>query len=126
MPYTITMEPTFLRIILHGALTRQELNRLADALAAIDMQRAVALHRLIDMRRVIAPYLTYPDVQAYTARRQARPVANAVRLAIVASRPIHLGFARMYQNLNEHPQMAIEIFATVEAAETWLLASPAL
>src|SRR4051794_19241698 len=100
MPYILTQEPTFLRIVLHGALTRQDLGTLADALAAIDRQRAGAPHRLIDMRAVIAPYLIYPDVHAYIARRQAQPVANAVRLAIVAARPIHVGFARMYQNLN--------------------------
>jgi hypothetical protein len=26
----------------------------------------------------------------------------------------------MYQNLNQHPQMAIETFATVADAEAWL------
>jgi hypothetical protein len=122
MPYTITMEPNFLRIVLHGVLTPQDLRTLAAALAAIDIQLVVAPHRLIDMRAVIAPYLTYPDVQAYTARRQAQPFANTVRVAIVAPRPIHLGFARMYQNLNEQPQVAIEIFAAVADAETWLRA----
>jgi hypothetical protein len=120
MPYILNMEPTFLRIVLHGALTYQDLHALADDLAAIDMQQAVAPHRLIDMRAVIAPYLTYPDVQAYTARRQAYPLVNAVKLAIVAPRPIHLGFARMYQNLNQRPQMVIETFATLADAEAWL------
>jgi hypothetical protein len=71
MPYTLTMEPIFLRIVLHGVLTYPDLHALADDLVAIDMQQTVAPHRLIDMRAVIAPYLTYPDVQSYTARRQA-------------------------------------------------------
>ena len=122
MPYTLTLEPAFVRIVLHGALIPQDLHTLADELAAIDMQQAVAPHRLIDMRPVTAPYLTYPDIQGYIARREAQPLANAVKVAVVASRPIHLGFARMYQNLNQRPQMAVEVFATVEVAETWLCA----
>jgi hypothetical protein len=43
----------------------------------MDMQQAVAPHRLIDMRAVIAPYLTYLDVQAYTALPQQPTAANA-------------------------------------------------
>jgi hypothetical protein len=122
MPYTITMEPTFVRIVLHGVVTPQDMHALAHDLAAIDASSVVAPHRLADLSAVTAPHLTYPAMQAFAERRRVQPLPNTVRVAIVAPRPIHLGFARMFQNLNQHPQMAIEIFSTVEAAEAWLRA----
>jgi hypothetical protein len=120
MPYSITMEPTFLRIVLRGAVTNQDLQALADALVTIEMSSAVTPHRLTDLSAVTEPQLTYPAVRAWAERRKAQMLANPVKSALVAPRPILLGFARMFQTLNEHPQITIEIFATVESAEAWL------
>jgi hypothetical protein len=120
MPYTLTREPTFLRIVVHGAITPQDFHALAQDLAGIEKPDAIAPNRLLDLSAVTAPYLTYPDLQAFAARRIAQALPNPVKLAIMAPRPILLGFARMYQTLNQHPQITIEIFATVDAAETWL------
>ena len=120
MPYTITTEPTFMRIILHGAITPQDFHALGNDITAIERDSIVAPNRLIDLGAVIAPYLTYPDMHAFAQRRGTDTIANPVKVAIVAPRPIHIGFARMYQNLNTHPQIGIEIFATAKAAEDWL------
>jgi hypothetical protein len=79
-------------------------------------------HRLTDLRALTRPYPTDPAVRALAERRKAQTLANAVKSAIVAPQPIHLGFARMFQILNEHPQIAIEIFSTGQAAEAWLCA----
>jgi hypothetical protein len=122
MPYTLTTEPTFLRVVLHGVITHQELQALAHDLAVIEASREITPDRLTDLGAVTAPHPTFPDVQALARRRKIQPLSNAVKSAIVAPRPIHLGFARMYQNLNQHPQITIEIFTTMEAAEAWLRA----
>ena len=126
MPYTITIESTFLRIVLRGVVTNQDLQALADDISAIEVSSAVAPHRLTDLSAVMEPRLTYPGVRAFVERRKAQPLANPVKSALVAPRPILLGFARMFQTLNEHPQIAIEVFPTVEAAEAWLLSPTAL
>jgi hypothetical protein len=47
-------------------------------------------------------------------------LANPVKTAIVAPKPVHVGFARMFQILTDHPQIIVEVFATVVAAEAWL------
>lgn len=125
MPYNITIEATLLRVVFHGAITPQELQMLAHDLAAIEASSATTLDRLTDLSAVDAPHPTFPDVQALAERRRVQPLANAVKAAIVAPRPVHLGFARMYQNLNAHPQITIEIFATVAEAEAWLRAEGA-
>ena len=93
---------------------------LAHDLAAIEASSVIAPNRLTDLSAVSAPHPVFLDVQALANRRKIQPLANAVKSAIVAPRPIHIGFARMYQNLNNHPQITIEIFATAEDAEAWL------
>jgi hypothetical protein len=59
MPYLITAEPSFLRIILYGVVTSQELQALADDELAIEIFRPVTLHRLNDLSAMTEPYLTY-------------------------------------------------------------------
>ena len=125
MPYTITIEPAFLRIVFSTVVTNQDLVVLADEIEVIEKQSAVVPHRLADLRAVTESELTYPGVRALAVRRKALLLANPVKSALVAPRPILLGFARMFQILNDHPQITVEIFATVEAAEAWLLAPPA-
>jgi hypothetical protein len=120
MPYTIAIESTFVRVVLHGAITPQDLQMLAHDLTAIEASSVVTPNRLTDLSAASGPHPVFLDVQALADRRKTQPLANAVKSAIVAPRPIHVGFARMYQNLNTHPQITIEIFATVEDAEAWL------
>jgi hypothetical protein len=121
MPYTITIEPAFLRIVLYGAVTNQDLQAIADEVLAIEASRAFIPHRLSDFSAMTEPYLTYAVVRPFIERRTPHPLPNTVKSALVAPRPILLGFARMFQILSNHPQIEMEIFATVEAAEAWLL-----
>lgn len=120
MPYSVTTELSFLRIILHGVVTSQELQALADDVLAIEVSCPVTPHRLNDLSGMTDPYLTYSAVSAFVERRKAQPLANVVKSAMVAPRPVLLGFARMFQTLNKHPDIRIEIFSTIEAAEAWL------
>jgi hypothetical protein len=108
MPYTITIEPTFLRIVVSGAVTNRELQLFADDLVAIEVPCAITPRRLADLSAM--PYLTYPAIHALVERRKAQPVANLIKSALVARRPIHFGLARMFQTLNEHPQIRIESY----------------
>jgi hypothetical protein len=44
-----------------------------------------------------------------------------VKSAIVAPMPVQVGFARMFQILNDHPQIEVQLFATLAEAEAWLV-----
>ena len=120
MPYHIAREPDLLRIVFFDDMSPQDLLSLADAIAAIDREHPVALNRLTDLSQVSGPDLSYPAMLAFVERRKAQQLANPIKTAIVAPKPVHVGFARMFQILNDHPQIVIEVFATVEAAEAWL------
>ena len=120
MPYQITEEAAFFRVVFFDDMTGHDLQSLADALAAIEDALPVAPNRLTDLSQVSGRDLTYADMLAYVERRTAQRLANAVKCAIVAPRPVQLGFARMFQILSEHPQMEVALFATLEEAEAWL------
>jgi hypothetical protein len=57
-------------------------------------------------------------------RTRSRPLAAPVLSAIVVSQPVQLGYARMFQTLNEHPRVTMRIFEDVVAAREWLVPVP--
>ena len=120
MAFHIAREPGLLRIIFFDDIHAKDLLSLADAIAAIEQEHTVALNRLTDLSQVSGPDLNYAAILAFVEHRRAQQLANRVKSAIVAPTPVHLGFARMFQILNDHPQIEVEVFATLEAAHTWL------
>lgn len=88
---------------------------------AIEQNLLVVPHRLIDLSQVIGTRTSFLDMMALVEERKAQIFANASKSAIVVTRPVNLGFARMFQILNDHPQLDIRIFTTVAAAEDWLI-----
>jgi hypothetical protein len=55
-------------------------------------------------------------MRTFAEHRKAQTLANPVKSAAVAPQPVHVGFARMFQTLNEHPQITIEIFSSLRDA----------
>jgi hypothetical protein len=62
----------------------------------------------------------FPDIFQLAERVRTRPLPNAVRSAIVAAAPVQIGYARMFQMMNEHPSITVEIFGVLPAAVAWL------
>jgi hypothetical protein len=120
MPYNLTAEPGLLRIVLFGALTAQELQSLAAEIEEIERGLPMAPHRLSDLSQISNPDVGFADVFAFAERRKAQSLPNRVKSALVAPRPVNLGYARMFQMLNDNPQIEIRIFGTLAEAEVWL------
>src|SRR5262245_17343230 len=120
MPYHLTSESQYFQLMFFDAVTPQDLIVLADHIGALEQGLLVAPNRLTDLSQVAAPALTYADMPAFVERRKAQRLANSVKSAIVASEPVQFGFARMFQTLNDHPQIEIALFATLAEAEARL------
>ena len=120
MPYQLTEEAAFVRVVFFDDMTGHDLRSLADLVAAIERERAVAPNRLTDLSQITGAQLTYTNVFDFVEHRKRQQLANSVKSAIVAPRPVQLGFARMFQTLNDHPQIEIQIFPTLAEAEAWL------
>lgn len=120
MPYQLTSEPDMLRIELFGILTAYDLQSIAAELEQIEGRMPVTPNRLTDATHLLNGDLNFADVFALAERRKVQNLANQIKSALVAPKPVNLGFARMFQILNDHPQIEIQIFPTCEAAEAWL------
>jgi hypothetical protein len=125
MPYQIIEEPHFFRLVFTGDITPMDLVALDADMTALARNRPVALHTLAAFSQVVNHAITYADMLTYADQRRTQRLANPIKSAIVASRPVQVGFARMYQTLNTNPQVEIQIFATLAEAEAWLGANEA-
>ena len=108
------------RLVFFDDITSRDLFSLIDAIVAIERGRLVVPNRLTDLSQIAEALVTFTDMLAFVERPKVHRLANSVKSAIVASRPVQVGFARMFQMLNDHPQIEIELFDTVEVAEAWL------
>jgi hypothetical protein len=120
MPFSLTVEPGLLRVVLFGNLTMAELLRLADAVVESERILGMTPNQLTDVSQVSGRDLGYFEVLTLADRRRVRTLANSIKSAIVAPKPVDVGFARMFQTLNDHPQIETAIFPTLEEAEGWL------
>ena len=121
MAYHVTEESDRVRLSFQSVITSHDLHAIASELAALEQARGAALNRLIDLSQVSEIDLSYLVLDTLMDQRMAQPLVTVVKSAIVAPQPVHVGFARMYQMLNKEPKYAIEIFGSIEEAETWLL-----
>jgi len=120
MPYEIRFEDGLLRVVLSGTVTNADLSGIADAAAHIEASWAVVPNRIADFRSIERLDIDFTGVFAMAeARRHAR-LRNPIKTALIASDLVHFGFARMFQTLNDHPQIAIAIFRDEGEALQWL------
>jgi hypothetical protein len=125
MPFSISFRDGVLRLVLSGTITPEELGPMADALVEAEARAAVCPHRVTDFRPVARFDLGFDDVSALARRRRVQPPPNPIRSAVVAATPVQVGFARMLQTLNDHPQITMRIFPDMDGALAWLAEEPA-
>jgi hypothetical protein len=120
MPYTIKTGEPILHITLLGTLTNEDLAALARE--AMDLERSLAVvpHRLTDTRPATRLEITFDGILDFANKRMQLKFPNSFKSAIVASDVVRFGFARMFQTLNDHPQISIAIFPDTPTALHWL------
>jgi hypothetical protein len=122
MPFQIVNQGDLLRIQPSGAITRHCLGfALGEVIAAEDAMETI-LNRVTDLTQVESFDISFEALWSLVQLRRTTVFKNAFKSAIVAERGIEVGFARMFQMLNDNPQIEIEVFGTAEAALAW--ASP--
>lgn len=122
MPFEIRDEGGFYSARLFGVLDRTDLD--AVSLAVDQMEDAGLMKdRLTDLTGLDRIDVGFEEVFALAHRRALRPIPVPVRSALVASKPVQFGFARMFQMLNDNPRIQIRVFGTLTEAEQWLRSS---
>ena len=120
MPITTDYHGEFIVIRMSGSITLPELLEHAQGVAAIEASQSVTPHRIAILPSGLVCDLNFSELHSFAAKRRAARLKNPVKSAIVAGDAVQFGFARMYQALNEHPNLKVEVFQSEEPAFAWL------
>ena len=107
---------------LFGVLDRTDLDAVTKEIERLEDEGSLK-DRLIDLTALERIDVGFEEVFALAQKRAHRVVATPIRSALVASRPVQVGFARMFQMLNDNPRIHIQVFGSREEAQQWLLAA---
>ena len=119
MPFEIQEEEDCLVLRLYGVLTSEDLQWAGLEIARREQTGATAKNRLTDLTALEGIAIGFPEVLAAATRRNQLTFPRRVKSAMVARRPIHVGFARMFQTLIENPQIEVRVVDSVEEARRW-------
>jgi len=120
MAHRIYHDEEILRLDFDQTVTNDELGEIARTLAQLESSFPIVPHRLTDLTGTKGVSSTFAEILELAKARKALKFANSFKSAIVAPRPVHVGIARMFSTLNDHPQITIRIFPDVESARAWL------
>ena len=121
MPFEIRDEGNYYCIRLSGVLDRADLGAVTAEVERLE-DTGPPKDRVTDFTAVERIDVGFEEVFALALRRAQRTVTAPIRSALVAKKPVHFGFARMFQMLNDNPRIQIRIFGTAAEAVQWLTA----
>ena len=123
MAVTIAFDGSLLLITASGTLVDADLELIGDEVLAIEDGGTNTPNRLTDLRQVTDTAVGYREMARLVDRGRTRPLHAALRSALVIDQPVQLGYARMFQILNDHPQVTVRIFEDEASARAWLATS---
>lgn len=120
MAITTDFQGGLIVISMSGSISLPELLEHAGQIAAIEASEPVTPPRIVILPSGLVCDLSIGELHAFAAQRRGAQLKNPVKSAIVAGDAVQFAFARIYQALNEHPQLQIEIFQSEPPAHAWL------
>lgn len=119
---SIHMKGPLIMIEIGDGLTGAELQQLADTLVELESQFKVTPSRVIDMRTMNQAGVDFSALHSIAERRRSFNPTHPIRTAAVATSPVAIGYARMFQTLMaSHPLVTMKLFDDLDAAERWAL-----
>jgi len=120
MPFSIKEEADFITAYLTGVVTAGDVLGLAAAAWEIEKSRKLIPHRITDLSGVENMDVDFTVILRAAENRRSKVFPNSFKSAFIAPRDQQLGFVRMFQTLNDHPQIDIRIFRDMASAEAWI------
>ena len=120
MPFELTQHPGHFRLRVHGVVTAQDFAAAMPQIVALERAHPQGIDRLVDLRDVTSFNVQYADVSDFAGLRRQERLPRRARSAIIAGRPVAVGFANMYATILNHPDVDVRVFQTEEDALAWL------
>ena len=119
MPFEFTTPGAILFARVFGVFTAPELNHLADEAEIAEASHPIALDRITDLTAVERFEVGFREIYYFAIRRSAQRFSRVVKSAIIVQDPVQFGIARIYEALNENPQIRLRILPSVTEATGW-------
>lgn len=124
MPCEVKWDGRLLRVTLSGRVTEEDLERLLAMVEQAEAEMPVIPNRLIVFCGNTEVAISHQGLQDIAQHRREAKFPNAFKTAIVAGTTLQLGYARMFQILNDNPAITLRIFSDEPTALQWLDAGP--
>ena len=121
MAFTVEYKDPLIWISLAGSLSGRDLTDAAEIVAAEEARHAVVPHRITDLTGATEMKIGFDEIFSLAELRRAMRFPNFFKSAIVACNESQTGFARMFQTLNNNPQITVRIFPDLQGALDWVL-----
>ena len=108
----------------HGALTLDDLLACVQQCERFDATRSDTALHVIDFTAVQQFEIGFNEMSIVTARCNSQICRNPIRCAVVAERPLAIGFARMFELLTNHPRVEIRVLRSCDDALEWFGCRP--
>ncbi len=118
MPLHLSSSDGYLHTLVSGVFHQDALRELAELVAQVANSYRQPPHRLIDITGLTAIEVSFHDLWSLAQQCRLRPSRAPVKTAIVAQQPVQVGYARMYQRINDYA--CIAVFGSSLAARDWL------
>ena len=119
MPFELTTPGAVLFARIFDVFTAPELNHMATEAEIAEASHPVSLDRITDLTAVERFEVGFREIFYFAIRRSAQRFSRVVKSAIVVQEPVQFGIARVYETLNENPQIQIRILRSVTEANEW-------
>jgi len=120
MALEIARRPTHYLATFRGTLTPEDLQECARCTAELEEADAEPLDRIADLSKVENFAVNFLAVSDLAKKRRDKRYGRLVKSALVAERPVAVGFARMYQTILNNPDIVVRIFPSMDDALAWL------
>jgi len=120
MPITFSHDGDLLRVRAGGVITAAELHSMVTEMEGRFLSAKKWPNNLLDLTGIDLGGIGFMDMMSLAKRREGVKPPHPIRTAIVADSPTVTGFARMFQSLNNNPDITVQVFDSVADAEDWL------
>jgi hypothetical protein len=125
MPYEMSMDGAVLRIRLYDTLSAADLRRLASDVLDLEARVDPTPPRVTDFTGLTRFEVGFSEMLTFVERRRDSPPRQPIRSALLVDSDVQFGMARMFQTLNDHPLVTVEIFRDAATALAWVEAPAA-
>jgi hypothetical protein len=103
-----------------GTMGPEDLLECAVRTAELEEASPEPLDRIADLSPVETFNVNFLAVSDLAKKRRDKRYGRLIKSALVADRPVAVGFARMYQTILNNPDIDVRIFPSLAEARAWL------